>query len=230
MDWLLWDFDGTLGYHDGMWSRTLQEALAAQGVDWPLERIRPLMAAGFPWHTPEQSHEQFFGGVPWWDFMLEHFASLLRQQGLSADCAAAAAQSLRARYLAPSRWHLYDDTLPALRQACALGYRCAILSNHVPELPGIVNGLGLSGLLDQVVTSAQLGWEKPNPQFFRQATSLLGCERATMIGDNPNADVAGATAVGLNAILVRGERPADAGILYAPTLLDVFPLLSSRRR
>ncbi len=225
MEWLLWDFDGTLGYHDGMWSRTLQESLAAQGIDWPLERIRPLMAAGFPWHTPEQSHEQFFGGVPWWDSMLEHFAGLLRQQGLSADRAAAAAEGLRVRYLDPSRWHLYDDTLPALRQAQAQGYRCAILSNHVPELPAIVDGLGLSGLLEEVLTSAQLGWEKPNAEFYCRAMALLGCECATMIGDNPKADVTGARTVGLNAILVRGERPADAGILHAHTLLDVFAFL-----
>ena len=39
MRWLLWDFDGTLGYHDGRWSRTLQQANdCSHGLPTPLGR------------------------------------------------------------------------------------------------------------------------------------------------------------------------------------------------
>ena len=225
MRWLLWDFDGTLGYHDGRWSRTLQQALAAEGLDFPLERIHGWTATSFPWHSPELSHAEFFGGTPWWEHMQNHFAALLRAEGVTAAQASAVTAGLKRSYLQPDRWHLYDDTIPALMQARALGYRLAILSNHVPELPEIVRGLGIAGYFEQVLTSAILGWEKPNPQFFRAAQTLLGCRQdATMIGDNPQADGAGALAAGFRAILVRGVGKLP-GVPTVATLMEIFPHL-----
>jgi phosphoglycolate phosphatase-like HAD superfamily hydrolase len=52
---------------------------------------------------------------------------------------------------------LLDDTLPALRATRAAGWRNVVLSNHVPELPAIVAGLGLDGELDAVFSSARAG-------------------------------------------------------------------------
>lgn len=46
---------------------------------------------------------------------------------------------------------------------------------------------------------------KPSPEIFREAVSLLGVERdrAAMVGDDPEADLAPAQSLGLTAILVR---------------------------
>jgi len=57
-----------------------------------------------------------------------------------------------------------------------------------------------------VLSSATIGYEKPHPEAFRLALEAVGHPRQVwMIGDNPVADVGGAEAAGLRAILVRRE-------------------------
>jgi FMN phosphatase YigB (HAD superfamily) len=63
--------------------------------------------------------------------------------------------------------------------------------------------------LQIIFASAVTGWEKPNPRFFRHALQAVGNpSRVWMVGDNPIADVAGAEAVGIPALLVRHPCPA----------------------
>jgi putative hydrolase of the HAD superfamily len=84
-----------------------------------------------------------------------------------------------------------------------------ILSNHVPELPALVRDLGLAGLVDDVIGSAETGFEKPNPRMYAKGLARAGHPRtAWMVGDNPVADVEGARAAGLPAILVR-QKPGS---------------------
>lgn len=60
-----------------------------------------------------------------------------------------------------------------------------ILSNHGPELPAIVEGPGLAGVVDHVITSAATGYEKPHPGAFPPALGAAGrSSEIWMIGDN----------------------------------------------
>ncbi|MGA5702518.1 HAD family hydrolase [Peterkaempfera bronchialis] len=78
-------------------------------------------------------------------------------------------------------------------------------------------GAALSGV---ICTDEDQGrrFRKPHPSGFRRALSLLGCEPqdAVMVGDRPDKDMAGATALGIRALRVRqGEyrdRPDPAGV------------------
>ena len=98
--------------------------------------------------------------------------------------------------------------MPVLERLRAQGWQHAILSNHVPELPSLVEALGLSRLVEPVITSAATGYEKPHPEAFALALHLCGRPRQVwMVGDNPVADVAGAEAAGIPAVLVRREAP-----------------------
>jgi putative hydrolase of the HAD superfamily len=79
-----------------------------------------------------------------------------------------------------------------------------VVSNHVPELADLVSGVGLGAHFDRVFTSALVGFDKPNPEFFRHVIRIYDDpDEVWMVGDNPVADVAGAEAVGHQAILVR---------------------------
>ena len=114
-------------------------------------------------------------------------------------------------YVDARYWTVFDDTRPALQRLRDHGYRNVIVSNHVPELGDLVVRLGLGDLIDDVLTSAVTGYEKPHPGMFEMALELVGHpDRVWMVGDNPVADVAGAEAVGIPAVLVRGADPATA--------------------
>jgi putative hydrolase of the HAD superfamily len=79
-----------------------------------------------------------------------------------------------------------------------------------------------------VLNSAVTGFEKPHPRAFALALASAGQPAvAWMIGDNPVADVGGAVATGLGAILVR-TSPPDPGIRYAAGLADVAAIVAAQ--
>jgi HAD superfamily hydrolase (TIGR01549 family) len=94
-----------------------------------------------------------------------------------------------------------------LRRLSSRGWTHLILSNHVPELTRILHDLGFDGHITQIFNSAQNGYEKPHPRAFHGVLeAVTGADAAWMVGDNPEADVRGAEAVVLPAILVRGPK------------------------
>ncbi|OPZ83054.1 MAG: GMP/IMP nucleotidase YrfG [bacterium ADurb.Bin429] len=207
MQYLIWDFDGTLGYRDGgMWSGTLREILRDERpeIDAPIEVLREYVGRGYPWHMPEAPHCHLDTAEKWWEALMPVLARALAGVGVPEAEAAVLARQFPARYTELSRWRLFSDTLPALSALSAVGWRHVLLTNHVPELPRIVAHLGLDAHLSAVFNSAQTGYEKPHPRAFHNVLDFIGpAEAVWMIGDNPKADVAGAEAAGIPAILVR---------------------------
>ncbi len=209
---VFWDFDGTLAWRPGLWSGCVMEVLDELEADHGIavERVREGLRNGFPWHSPEHAHPDLCDAELWWRPVHELISLALERAGLEQRRCAAVATAVRERFVDPSvGWQLFDDTLSALATVADAGWRNAVLSNHVPELPELAEALGLSSQLDAVFTSALIGYDKPHPEAFRFA--LRHCRNpsvAWMVGDNPVADVAGAESVGLPAILVR--TPGEA--------------------
>jgi putative hydrolase of the HAD superfamily len=222
---VLWDFDGTLAWRQGMWSGCALDVLDehAPGHGVSIERLRTALRGGFPWHAWEQPHPELGEPGAWWDLVERRIAEAFESVWAGGDSARMAG-ALRERYLDVAvAWALFDDTEPALRALSEQGWRHAVVSNHVPELNALIDGLGLAGRLDAVFTSAATGYEKPHPQAFRIALDAFGNPpEVWMVGDNPHADVEGAEGIGLRAILVRCDGPARhraAGLDGAATLI-----------
>jgi len=83
----------------------------------------------------------------------------------------------------------------------------AIVSNGPFDMQlAAVQKYGIEKLVDEVIISGdpEVGIRKPNPLIFHLACARLGIEpsRTLMIGDNEAADVQGARAAGLQAVLV----------------------------
>jgi FMN phosphatase YigB (HAD superfamily) len=75
--------------------------------------------------------------------------------------------------------------------------------------------LGLSDVIDGSVSSHDAGWRKPHRAIYERALGLAGVEpsAAFMVGDDPIADVQGAQALGVRAILRRtAARPLPPGV------------------
>jgi putative hydrolase of the HAD superfamily len=216
---VLWDFDGTLAWRPGMWSGCVLEVLdeVEAGHAVTAERLRRGLRSGFPWHTPHDPHPQICEPGAWWELVEGIVAAALVDAGVADGRARVLAGAVRERYVDGNvGWRLYDDTLAALTSVQETGWRNAILSNHVPELPELVGALGIAPYVDAVFTSALTGFEKPHPEAFRHALRAFGDpQHVWMVGDSPTADVQGAEALGLRAILVRGEAVAEATAVIA---------------
>lgn len=218
---MLWDFDGTLAYRDGMWVGCLLEVLDEHehGHTLCAEDFRPALRDGFPWHDPDRPHPEFSDPDAWWAPIEALLARAYTGAGFATERAAELARHARTRFGDPAHsWHLFDDTLPALERLRTEGWRHVVVSNHVPELPAIVDHLGLTGLVDATVNSAVTGYEKPHPRAFELALGAAGTDDVWFVGDNPVADVEGAERAGLRALLVRRDG--------APTLAEAADLIS----
>ena len=118
--------------------------------------------------------------------------------------------------------HLDRDAIPLLESLRAVGMRVGLCSNapyRVLSLHAQLAFLGLDRYLDSVTFSAEVGWRKPSPRIFEAAMRALGtgAARTVMVGDSEAADIAGAHAAGLRAVLVSrggddGSSEADAVI------------------
>jgi HAD superfamily hydrolase (TIGR01549 family) len=225
---LIWDFDGTLAHRRGEtgWSLLLEEALDAEepGHGRSADRFRPHLRDGFPWHTPDVAHPELCDPGAWWESVRAHLARAYEAEGYAAARAAELAAAAQRLYVDPTTWTLFDDTLPALERLAAAGWTHAILSNHVPELARIVESLGLRSHLAAVHCSAETGFEKPHPRTYAAVLEDLEPDDVWMIGDNVVADVLGAEAVGIPAILVR--RPDPRAARYTESLAGVDALLA----
>ena len=206
MNYLIWDFDGTLAFRKGRFTGALLSVLQTELPDSSItgEQIRPYLTSGFPWHTPDTPHPELKEPDAWWNAQQPLFAQAFHRCGIHKELAYELAQRVRAAYCDPQYWHLYDDTLSSLETLGARGWHHVILSNHVPELRRLVQQLGLSDLIMALYCSAETGYEKPNPMAFQQVLERLeGIDKVWMIGDSWTADIDGAAAVGIPGILVR---------------------------
>jgi len=225
---VFWDFNGTLAYREGMFSRTLLNILDENipGHSAKIDDLRPHLNYVFPWLTPDVPHPDM-SPQDWWAGIESTFAKAFEAIGVDRNMAKSLARLSHERYINPLDFKLYEDTIPALTYLRDHGYRNIILSNHVPELPNIVEGVGLSGLVSKCISSANVGYEKPNPEIFRVALKSAGNPKVVwMVGDSITADYEGGEAAGINSILVRSE-PTQCVHRYALGLLEAADIIVS---
>jgi putative hydrolase of the HAD superfamily len=221
---VIWDFDGTLAHRRGEtgWSILLAEALDAEepGHGHTAETFRPHLREGFPWHRPEIAHPELCEPEAWWASVRPLLSRAYEAAGYSSARALELADAARRLYVDHNvGWALFDDTLPTLERLSQCGWTHALLSNHVPELGQIVAGLGLAEVVELVSCSAETGYEKPHARAYASVLDRLQPAEAWMVGDNVVADVLGAEAAGIPAVLVR--RPDPRAARYADTLAGV---------
>jgi putative hydrolase of the HAD superfamily len=130
-----------------------------------------------------------------------------------------------------STQRLWSAVLPGIPEALAelraAGVKLIAVSNSDGTVEDGLVAAGLRPLLDGVIDSARVGVEKPDPRIFHIALELSGSapERTAHVGDLYAADVLGARAAGLHAILVDPYGDWD-GVLCDRTA--DLPTLASR--
>jgi putative hydrolase of the HAD superfamily len=205
---ILWDFDNTLAYRDGMWSRSFIEVLNQNGyTDYAYDDVRKYFGTGFPWHRHTEGHDEYFNGQNWWDYVNSLISDAFFDVGVTdKNIIKKLTLEFKVEYLRPDAWYLYDDTIKTLQHSIDKGYSNIILSNHVPELEELVKGLGIEKFFIAVINSAVVGYEKPNPKIFEEVLKLERNEKYYMIGDNYTADIKGSLDFGFDAILVHKDN------------------------
>jgi HAD superfamily hydrolase (TIGR01509 family) len=122
---------------------------------------------------------------------------------------AATAGELAARLRSPGHSHrLWCWVLPGVREALSelreLGLELLVVSNSDGTIERGLSELGLRPYFSAVVDSAIVGFEKPDPRIFEHALGRAetAASRAIHVGDLYHADVTGARAAGVHAVLL----------------------------
>jgi putative hydrolase of the HAD superfamily len=139
-----------------------------------------------------------------------HDVTFLRRRALSEQFAAAGydeeavvEEAMEVFLTERNRVELYADVRPALERLRG-NYRLFALSNGNADL----KRCGLGDLFDGHVTASAAGAAKPDARIFAQLVRSAGVDAIEVlhIGDDPLADVVGATQAGLQAVWLNRER------------------------
>ena len=149
----------------------------------------------------------------WWMLLVRRTFDKATGHALEDESFPALFDALYAHFALPEAWRLFPDVVPAL-QILRHHARMFVLSNFDRRLHAILSGLCIAEYFEAVVVSSEVGASKPHPRIFQAALKMAGvpAQECLHVGDEENADVLGAEAVGIPALRI--ERPAM-------TLLDV---------
>jgi putative hydrolase of the HAD superfamily len=218
---VLWDLDDTLFDHthaSRCATAELQRAVPdfqCWSIDEFLARHRALL---------DELHVEVLAGrltIP--DARIERFRRLL----VAAACrnpdeiAPGLAGTYRQAY--ERSWRTVPGAVPLLTALRQQGIRVAIVTNNiVVEQQTKLRHCGLTDLIDSLVTSEEIGAQKPDAKIFHAALEIVGVEpgEAVMVGDAWATDIEGARAAGVRPVWLNrfGAPSRDPAVAELPAL------------
>jgi FMN phosphatase YigB (HAD superfamily) len=150
----------------------------------------------------------------------ERFERLLARLGAPPDAALVARLTDVHMGLLQSVSHApphHAAVLGRLRERWRIGL-CSNFS-HAPAARAVLARDGIARHFDAIVISHEHGLRKPRPEIFEATLAALGVapDEAVHVGDNLDADVAGANAVGMQTVwITRCVREPDALLAKHP--------------
>ncbi len=108
------------------------------------------------------------------------------------------------RLFSGTTFALFEDVLPTLKTLKERKFIIGLLTNLNQDMGPICQKLGIQAYLDFVVTSGEVGADKPSPLIFLTALQRAGVSalEAVHVGDQYKIDVLGARGVGIAPILL----------------------------
>ena len=217
---VFFDLDGTLCDSDTAWSIAQRETFQLLHEHYPDVSEETLTEA---WRTV---HQELFkqlnaGKCAMADVRDSRFQCLFRELGLPVDKVMEELSDFFClRYLTSLR--LYDDV--AILEKLHT-YHVGIITNgahdeHTDSQLSKVRHLGLSGRIQSLTISGEVGVRKPNAKIFKVACERAGIlpKEAMVVGDTIENDIVGANRAGMTSVFI--DRKSD---VLTPETADEQP-------
>ena len=210
-------------------AETMARVAAERGHDLTVRDFEPYMPAMDAYYEAEYLRDGDFwcsheGSTAIW---LDQYRYVCHLVGIGHDADGMAGE-VHAAFERSDHWEAYPDVLGCLRALKELGLLLAVVSNWDAGLEDLLRGMQLLPYFDEVVSSAVVGYRKPDPVIFDLACERLGVGAAHVahIGDRPDADGDGASAAGIRPIIIdRRDAETDCPHVCVRTLSDIPSLL-----
>jgi putative hydrolase of the HAD superfamily len=215
----LLDALGTLVELERPWPHLVAE-LRARGVSVSEDDARRAMLAEMAYYKRNHDDARDFAGLK--DLRRRCAGIVQAELGIALPVG-----EVKEAMLAAIRFRPYPEVPAVLAALRERGAKLVVVSNWDVSLHDVLERTDLRRFLDGVVTSAEFGAAKPDPRIFRRALVIAGAPPAEAVhaGDDVEADVEGARAAGIDAVLVaRDGGPAPDGVRAVRTLEGLLAL------
>lgn len=180
--------------------------------DW----FRALIAEGEAGLSQADAHEAF----P--EIEIEYiFQKLYEKKGITADLELAVHTGQFFRVLSTEYIRIYEGVPELLQTLKKAGKRIYLLSNAQRIFTEYeMHLLDIKKYFDDIFISSSCGVKKPDIRFFRELLDKyqIDVNRAIMIGNDMNSDIAGANAVGLHTCYIHSNISPE---LVSKPLADI---------
>ena len=129
----------------------------------------------------------------------------LARQGLDGNSAA-----INHFGLTKTPWHSedevpYPDAKSTLAALVQMGYKLGIIANQKLGTAERLENWGLRQYFDVIVSSAEIGYAKPDKRIFEKALEMAGCtaRESVMVGDRLDNDMIPAKALGMRTVWIK---------------------------
>lgn len=129
----------------------------------------------------------------------------LARQGLDGNSAA-----IKHFGLTKTPWHSedevpYPDARSTLAALIQMGYKLGIIANQKLGTAERLENWGLRQYFDVIVSSAEIGYAKPDKRIFEKALEMAGCtaRESVMVGDRLDNDMIPAKALGMRTVWIK---------------------------
>lgn len=206
---IFFDYDGTLRENEPRGADVFQEFVVEYGVEIADEgRFEAERWLHYYWAQSDEllGDLELFGGSDNGDFWKKHARRQLAVLGVSGEeldpLSEILVTKMQENY--QPRDKIADDVHPTLKFLMNAGYVLGVVSNREGGLDAELEKFDLAQYFEYIVAAGEVGWWKPDPRLLLHAINLAGVQssEAAYVGDNYYADVLGAEAAGLQAVLI----------------------------
>jgi putative hydrolase of the HAD superfamily len=157
------------------------------------------------------------------------YSQLLSEIGLKDD---AIRDQLVANIRNSGNWDTIRPGTPEQLHEIGERYQIAVISNADGKIEDVLRRCGIAQCFRTVTDSGLVGYEKPRPEIFRQALKSMNAapEESLYVGDLYSVDYLGATAAGMQAMLM--DVPGayrDKGVPRVESLEELQAILRDEK-
>ena len=200
----------------------VDSSLASKGMEVLKERWR-------------ERHAALSRGQRWTEeIRLDCYKTAISAIGLNGELDVIA-KGIDRRWASREKGGVYEDVRPTLDILVEMDLSLGILSQTKmtgSQLKEELMAFDIARYFSVVLTSEDLGYDKPDPRFFDEGSRMIGLKNAELwyVGNRYHEDVVGARNAGLTPVLIErrpGHKSRDC--ISLPALLSLPPLLGGCR-
>jgi len=195
----------------------LVEALATRGVTVSAEEASQGLAAEMSYY---RANSPLAGSEQALDLLRDRSTEVLTE-ALPPSASVIGFEQMREALGEAVRFAPFPEVHSVLDRLRAEGLRLVIVSNWDISLHDVLDETGLRERVDAVVTSAEEGLAKPDPELIRRAVRRVGGDSESTlwhVGDDPASDLELARAARVPGVLI--DRYQQYGDLADVAVLD----------